>query len=81
MRMQWGSRQSTMSLHPLASLTSVNVLSDIVLNSRPPIIASDKLHSFIATWVSSKGRIVVFMDNVFSEFGMNGNVNTFSESD
>jgi len=70
-----------MCLYSLTSLTSVNVFSNVMLNARPPIIASDKLCSFIATRVSGKGRIVVFTDNVVSEFGVNGNVDTFSESD
>ena len=70
-----------MCLYPLTGLASVNIFSDIVLNSRPPIIVSDQFRSFVATWLSSKGRVVVLTDDVFSELGMNGNVNAFSKGD
>ena len=70
-----------MRLHSLASLTSFNVFSNIMLNLRSPIIASDKLCSLVATRVSGEGRIVVLTDNVLSEFGMNRNVNAVAKGD
>ena len=81
MRMQRGRGGRAMRLYPLAGLASINIFPDIMLNLRSPIIVSDKLCSFVATRVSSKGRIVVFTDNVLSELGVNGNINAFSKGD
>jgi hypothetical protein len=81
MRMQWGRRRHAMCLYPLTGLASINIFPDIMLHSRPPIIASDKLCSFVATRVSGEGRVVVLTDNVLSKLGMNRNVNTFAKGD
>jgi len=81
MRMQWGHRHRAMRLYPLTGLTSINIFPDIVLHSRPPIIASDKLRSLVMTRVSGEGRIVILTDNVLSELGVNRNVNTFVKGD
>jgi len=81
MRMQWGCGHRAMCLYPLTGFTSINIFLDIVLHSRPPIIASDKLRSLVATRVSSEGRIMILTDNVLSELGVNRNVNTFAKGD
>jgi len=70
-----------MHFYSLESLTSVNIFSDIMLNLGPPVIAGDKFCSLVTARVSSKGRVVVFADDVFSELGMNGNIDAFLESD
>jgi hypothetical protein len=70
-----------MCLYPLAGLASFNMFSNIMLNSGPPIITGDEFCSFVMAQVSSERRIMIFADNVFSKFGMNGNVNTLSEGD
>jgi len=70
-----------MCLDSLTSFTSFDVFSNIVLNSRPPIIVCNEFCSFVTTGMSSKCGIVIFTGNVFSKFGMNWNVNGFTESD
>jgi hypothetical protein len=70
-----------MRLDPLTGLASFNIFSNIMLNSGPPIIAGDELCSFVMTGVSSKWGIMIFTDNVFPKFGVNGNINTLSEGD
>jgi hypothetical protein len=70
-----------MCFYPLTGLASIDILLDIVLHSRPPIIASDKLCSLVATRMSGKGRIVILTNNVLSECGVNRNVNMFAKGD
>jgi len=81
MRMQWGCGRRAMRLYPLTGLTSIKIFPDIMLHSRPPIIVSDKLCSFVATRVSGEGRVVVLTDNVLSELGMNRDINAFAKGD
>ena len=70
-----------MCLYPLTGLASINVFPDIVLHSRPPIVAGNEFCSLVATRVSGEGRIVVLTDNVLSELGMNRNVNAVAKGD
>jgi len=68
-----------MCFNPLTHFTSINIFADIMLHSRPPIIAGDEFSSFIATRMSSKGSVVIFADNVFLELGVNGNINVLAK--
>ena len=70
-----------MSLHSLTSFASFDIFSDIMLNSRPPIIPCNQFGGFIASGVSCNCRIMMFFDDVFSKFGVLGDVKLFSEGD
>ena len=70
-----------MRFYSLTGLASIDIFPDIVLHSRPPIVAGNEFCSLVATRVSSEGRIVVLTDNVLSEFGMNRNVNAVAKGD
>jgi len=70
-----------MRFYPLARLASIDILLDVMLNLGPPVIAGDEFCSFVAARMSSKGGVVVFADDVFSKFGMNRNIDAFTEGD
>jgi hypothetical protein len=70
-----------MHFDPLACLASFDMFSNIMLNLRPPVVAGDEFCSFVVPWMSSEGGIMIFVDNVFSKFGMNGNINMFAKGD
>ena|SRR5437870_3391943 len=62
-------------LGALACFASFHILSNIALESRPPVIAEDEFSSLEPSWMSCDWGVVVVSDNLLVEALIYGNIN------
>ena len=67
----------TVSLSPLTGFASVNVLPNVRLDVRPPVVSCDKFLCFVSSGMSCDDTIVVFSNDVFSEAFVLWDVDSF----
>jgi hypothetical protein len=63
-----------MCLGSLTGFASINVLSDVGLDSRPPIVPGDEFLGFVSSQMSCRDAIMMFSDDVFSKSLVSWNV-------
>ena len=75
MRLQGGLDQSPSSLSPLAGFTTGDILVNVTLQARPPVVPSDELVRLELAWVPGNWCVVMRSDDVTSQDFILGDAN------
>ena len=81
MWVEGGSIRHPLGLGSLTCVTSHDVSSDVLAHSRPEVIPGDEFKGLVVPWMSSRGMIVVCVDDLPSQCFIPGNVKTLLEGD